>query len=108
MNTEPDGDVTAECRTRRMGSVAHAVGSRIQVGLVGDLTSKIAAESAAPTITVGEFGPGWPPKRSIEDESSLERVPHASDGPWEVVASTELLTSCHGGEPAENEEDKER
>ena len=82
--------------------------SVIQVGLVGDLTSKIAAESAALTITVGEFGPGWPPKRSIEDESSSERVAHASDGPGEVVASTELLTSCHGGESAENEEDRER
>jgi hypothetical protein len=75
---------------------------------VGDLTFKIAAESAAPTITVGEFGPGWPPKSSIEDGSSSERVPHASDGPWEVVVFSELLTSSHGGESAENEEDKER
>ena len=108
MNIEPDGDVTAECRTRRTGSLAHEAGCEIQTGLVGELTFKIAAESGASTFTVGEFGPGWPPKSSIEDEPSSERVPHASGGPWEVVAFTELLTSSHEGESAENEEDRER
>lgn len=66
------------------------------------------AESASPTRTVGELGPGCPPNRRISEVLKAESVCQDIAGPWEVDEFDELLTSCQGGEEAWKGDDKDR
>ena len=98
MNARPLGAVAVECRTLRTGCPPHEAGSGIQTGDVREDTSRIAAESARFTITVGEFGSGCPPKRRICELLNGDSACQAKAGPWDVDAFEEELTSSHGGD----------
>jgi len=107
-NTRPDGDVQAECRIRRTGSLPQFRCSSSHLGLILENTSSRAAESARSTITVGEFGPGRPPKSRTSELLKAESVCHAKAGPWELELLLEPLTSSQGGDCAEKDEVRDR
>lgn len=102
MKTRPLGAVAVECLILRMGCPAQSSGSEIHTGDVRVDTSRIQAESARLTMTVGEFASGCPPKSKTWVGLIAARVCQANAGPWEE------LSSCQGGDWTEKDDDKER